>query len=211
MISRIKEDIAMVHLRDPAARNSIEIFLLYSGVHAVWLHLIAHYLWKHGYFFLGRFISTVNRFLTGVEIHPGAKLGRRVFIDHGMSVVIGETAIVGDDVLIYHGVLLGGTSSLKEKRHPTVGNAVIIGAGATVLGNIKIGSGSKIGAGSVVLKDVPEGSTVVGVPGKIVREKRKCAMDLDHNQLPDPVNAVLKDIMKKQDQLEKEINELKKN
>lgn len=209
MISRIKEDIIMVHLRDPAARSSVEIFLCYSGLHAVWFHLIAHYFWKNSYFFLARLISTISRFLTGVEIHPGAKLGKRVFIDHAMSVVIGETAIVGDDVLIYQGVVLGGTSTVKEKRHPTVGNGVVIGAGAVVIGNIKIGNASKIGAGSVVLNDVPNGATIVGVPGRIVHEKRRCAIDLEHNKLPDPVNDLLKTIIKKQELLEDELAKLK--
>lgn len=209
MFSRIKEDITMVNLRDPAAKSSAEIFFCYSGIHAVWFHLIANKLWENSYFFIARLISAINRFLTGVEIHPAAKLGRRVFIDHGMGVVIGETAIVGDDVLIYQGVVLGGTSNLKEKRHPTVGNGVVIGSGAIVIGNLNIGNGSKIGAGSVVLKDVPDGATVVGIPGKIVHEKRKCAIDQEHNKLPDPINDVLKSIIKKQDLMEKELFNLK--
>jgi len=209
MFDRIKEDLLMVKLRDPAARGSFEIFLSYSGLHAVWYHLIAHYIWNHGYYFLARLISSVNRFFTGIEIHPGAKLGRRVFIDHGMGVVIGETAEVGDDVLIYMGVVLGGTSNSKEKRHPTIGNGVVIGSGALIIGNITIGNGSKVGAGSVVLEDVPNLATVVGVPGKIVHEKRDCAIDHNHQNLPDPINETLKQLIQKQEFLEEEINKLK--
>ena len=210
MFDRIKEDLLMVRLRDPAARGSFEIFLCYSGLHAVWYHLIAHYLWNHGYYFLARWLSVASRFLTGIEIHPAAIIGRRVFIDHGMGVVIGETAEVGDDVLIYQGVVLGGTSATKEKRHPTVGNGVVIGAGALVIGNIALGNGSKVGAGSVVLNDVPNCATVVGVPGKVVHEKRKCAMDQEHQKLPDPIDETLKKIIEKQELLEEEINKLKK-
>ena len=209
MFERIKEDILMVHLRDPAARSSAEIFFFYSGLHAVWGHLIAHYLWNHDFLFLARMVSTLNRFFTGVEIHPAVKIGRRVFIDHGMGVVVGETAEIGDDVLLYQGVVLGGTSGLKEKRHPTVGNGVVIGSRALVIGNIKLGNASKVGAGAVVLKDVPEGATVVGVPGKVVHENRKCAIDQDHQNLPDPIDEKLKDIIKKQEELEKEIAEIR--
>ena len=200
----------MVRLLDPAARGSFEIFVCYSGIHAIWYHLIAHYLWNRGFYFLARWISTTNRFFTGIEIHPAAKIGRRVFIDHGMGVVIGETTEVGDDVLLYQGVVLGGTSSHKEKRHPTVGNGVVIGSGALVIGNITLGNGSKVGAGSVVLNDVPNGATVVGVPGKIVQENRKCAIDHDHQKLPDPIDETLQKIIEKQENLEKEIEKLKK-
>lgn len=209
MLKRIKEDISMVHHRDPAAKSSIEIFFCYSGLHAVWYHLIAHYLWNHNHCLSARIMSSITRFLTGIEIHPAAKLGRRVFIDHGMAVVIGETAEVGDDVLLYQGVVLGGTSSAKEKRHPTVGSGVVIGSGALIIGNITLGNGSKVGAGSVVLKDVSIGATVVGVPGKVVHEKRKCVMDLEHQKLPDPVDETLKKIIRKQEHLEKEIIKLK--
>lgn len=209
MFNRIREDMTMVHLRDPAARSSAEIFFLYPGLHAVWLHLIANKLWKNSYFFLARLIAHINRFLTGVEIHPAVKIGRRVFIDHGMGVVIGETAIIGDDVLIYQDVVLGGTSLAKEKRHPTIGNGVVIGSGANVIGNIEIGDGSKIGAGAVVLKDVPCGATAVGIPAKIVHEHRKCHMDHEHQDLPDPINETLKAIISKQEELEKEILILK--
>ncbi|BBL61116.1 MAG: serine O-acetyltransferase [Methanobrevibacter arboriphilus] len=211
MFKRIKEDLLMVHIRDPAARSSFEIFFCYSGIHAIWYHLISHYLWNHGHYFSARLIASINRFFTGIEIHPAAKVGRRVFIDHGMGVVIGETAEIGDDVLMYQGVVLGGTSTVKEKRHPTVGNGVVIGSGALVIGNIYLGNGSKIGAGSVVLKDVPMGSTVVGVPGRVVHEKRKCAMDQEHQKLPDPVEEKLEKLVEKQEYLEKEIESLKKN
>jgi serine O-acetyltransferase len=164
----IKEDIQAVLAQDPAAKSVLEIILLYPGVQAVWLHRLAHWLWQHNRLFLGRLVSHVNRWLTGAEIHPGAKIGRRVFIDHGMGVVIGETAEVGDDVLIYSGVVLGGMSLEKVKRHPTVGNNVMIGAGATVLGPIAVGDNAKIGAGAVVVQPVPAGATIVGVAAHII-------------------------------------------
>jgi serine O-acetyltransferase len=167
-IEYIREDIQTVWAQDPAARSVLEIILLYPGVQAVWLHRLAHWLWQHHRLFLGRLVSHVNRWLTGVEIHPGAKIGRRVFIDHGMGVVIGETAEVGDDALIYSGVVLGGESLEKIKRHPTIGNSVMIGAGAIVLGPITVGDNAKIGAGSVVVRPVPAGATVVGVAAHIV-------------------------------------------
>ncbi|KZX14876.1 serine acetyltransferase [Methanobrevibacter cuticularis] len=209
MFERIKEDITMVRLRDPAAKSTAEIFFCYSGLHAIWVHLIAHRLWNSNNYFLARLLSHFNRFFTGVEIHPAVKIGRRVFIDHGMGVVIGETAVVGDDVIIYQGAVLGGTSLSKEKRHPTVDNGVVIGAGAIVIGNIELGNGAKIGAGAVVLKDVPCGDTIVGVPGRIVHEDRKCHMDQEHQNLPDPVNEALNNIIKKQEDLEKELDILK--
>ena len=208
MFERIKEDIQMVMLRDPAARSKLEIFLIYPGLHAIWIHEIAYWFWIRNHHFIAGIISALARFFTGVEIHPGAKIGRRVFIDHGMGVVIGETAEVGDDVLIYQGVVLGGTSLEKKKRHPTIGNGIVIGAGAKIIGNIKIGDCSKIGAGSVVLKSAPMGSTVVGIPGRNVKEERKCAIDLDHGELPDPVAEVIKLILERQDEMENQIREL---
>lgn len=211
MFKRIKEDILMVHIRDPAARGSFEIFFCYSGLHSIWYHLIAHYLWNKSRCLSARIVSSLNRFLTGIEIHPAAKIGRRVFIDHGMGVVIGETTEVGNDVLLYKGVVLGGTSTVKEKRHPTIGDGVVIGSGALVIGNITLGNGSKVGAGSVVLEDVPDGATIVGVPGKIVQEERKCAMDHEHQNLPDPIDKTLKMLIKKQEYLENEINILKQD
>jgi serine O-acetyltransferase len=208
MFERIKEDIQMVFARDPAARSTLEVILCSPGLHAIWIHRLASWFWKHNHLFWGRFISTINRFFTGVEIHPGAKIGKRVLIDHGMGVVIGETAEVGEDVLIYQGVVLGGTSLERKKRHPTIGNGVVIGSGAKIIGNIKIGDCSKIGAGSVVLKPSPPGATVVGIPGRIVQESRKCAIDLDHGQLPDPIAEVIRLILQRQDELEKEIKDV---
>ena len=208
MFERIKEDIQMVMLRDPAARSKLEIFFTYPGLHAIWLYKIAHWFWIRNHFFTGSFISTLTRLLTGIEIHPGAKIGRRVFIDHGMGVVIGETAEVGDDVLIYQGVVLGGTSLERKKRHPTIGSGVVIGSGAKIIGNIQIGDCSKVGAGSVVLKSAPMGSTVVGIPGRNVKEERKCAIDLDHGELPDPVAEVIKLILDRQDEMESQIRAL---
>ncbi len=164
----IKEDVQTILGQDPAAKSALEIILLYPGVQAIWLHRLAHWLWQHNRLFLGRLVSHANRWLTGVEIHPGAKIGRRVFIDHGVGVVIGETAEIGDDVLIYSGVVLGGTSLAKGKRHPTIGNNVMIGAGAIVLGPISVGDQAKIGAGSVVVRPVPAGATVVGMAAHIV-------------------------------------------
>jgi serine O-acetyltransferase len=161
-------DIQMVLERDPAARSGWEVALLYPGMHAIWLYRVAHALWQRKCIFLARFISQICRVLTGIEIHPGAKIGKRVFIDHGMGVVVGETAEIGDDVLIYQGVVLGGRSLSKGKRHPTVGNGVVLGAGALVLGNISLGDGAKVGAGSVVLQDVPAGMTIVGTPARLV-------------------------------------------
>ncbi|RKY31281.1 MAG: serine O-acetyltransferase [Candidatus Omnitrophota bacterium] len=204
----MKEDIKTVFERDPAARNIFEVITSYPGLHAIWLHRIAHFLWKKGMKTFARFISHINRLFTGIEIHPGAKIGRRFFIDHGMGVVIGETAEIGDDVLIYQGVVLGGTSLEKKKRHPTVGNNVVIGAGAIILGPIKIGDGAKIGAGSVVIKSVPPGATVVGVPGRIVEEKRKIKIDLEHGKLPDPIAETFKFIIEKQQKLEERIKRL---
>ena len=168
VVEYIKEDIQTVLAQDPAAKSVLEIIFLYPGVQAVWLYRLAHWLWQHNRLFLGRLVSHVNRWLTGVEIHPGAKIGRRVFIDHGMGVVIGETTEVGDDVLIYSGVVLGGTSLEKVKRHPTIGNNVMVGAGAMVLGPITVGDNAKIGAGTVVLQPVPAGVTVVGTAARII-------------------------------------------
>ncbi len=192
--SLLKEDIETVFAEDPAARSTMEVILCYPGLHALWLHRIAHIMWRHGYLFLARLLSHFNRFMTGIEIHPGAQIGRRFFIDHGMGVVIGETTKIGDDVLMYQGVVLGGTSLRKGKRHPTIGHNVVIGTGAKILGPINIGDGSKIGAGSVVVKSVPPDSTVVGVPGKTVEEHKKhtkAAVDLEHGRLPDPVQQAI--------------------
>lgn len=169
MFYKIKKDIEYIMENDPAARTKLEVFLLYPSIHARLAHMISHFLYKKNLLFLARLISQIARFLTGIEIHPGATLGAGILIDHGMGVVIGETAELGDRITIYHGTTLGGTGKEKGKRHPTVGDNVVIGAGSKVLGNIKIGSDSKIGANSVVLDDVPEGATVVGIPGKVVK------------------------------------------
>lgn len=179
MFSRIKEDIESVFDRDPAARNTFEILTAYPGIQAVLFHRVSHWLWTRKLFWLARFLSNLARWLTGIEIHPGAIIGRRFFIDHGMGVVIGETAVINDDCTLYHGVTLGGTSWDKGKRHPTLGNNVVVGAGAKVLGPIEIGDGTRIGSNAVVLKPVPANSTVVGVPGRLVEQQPESA-DADH-------------------------------
>jgi len=212
MFKRIKEDIEVVFERDPAARNIIEVLLCYPGLHAIWFHRIAHWLWTHNCKLLARIISHISRWLTGIEIHPGAKIGRRFFIDHGMGVVIGETTEIGNDVTIYHQVTLGGTSTKKGKRHPTIGNNVVIGAGAKILGPVKIGNNCKIGSNSVVIKDVPPNSTVVGIPGKVVRRDgiKPTRVDLEHGKLPDPVMESLKQMLDIIHDLELEVKSLKK-
>jgi serine O-acetyltransferase len=188
MFKRLKEDIQSIFERDPAARSTLEVVMCYPGLHAVWIYRVANWFWKRDLFFLGRFISHFGRFLTGIEIHPGATIGRRFFIDHGMGVVIGETAEIGDNVTLYHGVTLGGVSLEKVKRHPTIGDNVVIGSGAKVLGPFTVGKGSRIGSNSVVVKEVPPNSTVVGVPGRIVMSTEKTTekTDLEHGRLPDP-------------------------
>ncbi|MDO9365089.1 MAG: serine O-acetyltransferase [Methylotenera sp.] len=172
MFDHIKEDISIVFERDPAARTHVEILTTYPGVHALLMHRLSHRLWKADFFWLGRFLSHIGRWLTGIEIHPGATIGRRVFIDHGMGVVIGETAVIGDDCTLYHGVTLGGTSWNKGKRHPTLEAGVVIGAGAKVLGPITIGENAKIGSNAVVVKDVPANATAVGIPARILEEEK---------------------------------------
>jgi serine O-acetyltransferase len=210
MLKTIKEDIQSVFKNDPAARNTFEVLTSYPGLHAIWLHRISHCLWKRGEKNLARILSHISRFFTGIEIHPGAEIGKRFFIDHGMGVVIGETTKIGDDVLLYQGVVLGGTSAKKEKRHPTIENNVVIGAGATVLGNIIIAEKARIGSGSVVIKPVPPEATVVGVPGRIVGEKREKTVTLDHGKLPDPVSDALKIVLEEQKRLEKRIEKIEK-
>lgn len=196
MLTRIfqtlKEDIGNIYKKDPAARNVVEVIFCYPGFHALLLYRIAHKLWVWKVPVLPRLISAFARFLTGIDIHPGATIGRRFFIDHGMGVVIGETTEIGDDVLLYQGVTLGGTSSKAEKRHPTLGRGVVVGAGAKVLGNITMGNYTKIGAGSVVVNDVPDHATVVGIPGKIVMQKIfNDEGVLMHNRIPDPITCEL--------------------
>ena len=198
MFDNLRAEIKAIKDKDPAARSTLEIFLCYPGFWALLMHKVSHWLWIHSFKLLARMNSNLARFLTGIEIHPGATFGKRVFIDHGMGVVVGETAIVGDDVLLYQGVILGGTSTEKTKRHPTVEKGVIVGAGAKVMGNITIGEYSKIGTGAVVLKDVPPQSTCVGVPGRIVKRRgvRHEEVDLDHGKLPDPVADAIRVIEK---------------
>jgi serine O-acetyltransferase len=212
MFRRIKEDIKSAMEKDPAAKNAVEVLLCYPGLHALWLHRIAHFLYTKKMYIISRIVSHISRFLTGIEIHPGAKIGRRVFIDHGMAVVIGETAEIGDDTLIYKGVVLGGTSLEKGKRHPTVGKNVVIGSNACILGPIIIGDAAKIGSGSVVIKDVPTGATVVGVPGKVVEKKvmTKLELDFEHGNLPDPIADVVKIMLKMQHELEQRLKALEK-
>lgn len=204
------EDIKTVLDRDPAARNALEVFFCYSGFHALTMHRVSHWLWLHKLKSLARFNAMLARFFTGVEIHPAAKIGRRFFIDHGMGVVIGETADVGDDVTIYHGVTLGGVSLKKEKRHPTIGNNVIIGAGAKVLGPFKVGDRVRIGANSVVLHEVPQDATVVGVPGRITGDSKRQDM-FNHTELPDPVANAFNCIIDRIVEMEKEIQAIKKD
>jgi serine O-acetyltransferase len=209
MFKQMREDIRCVYQRDPAARSTFEILLTYAGLHAIWGHRINHWLWLHGFKLLARLGSHITRFLTGIEIHPGAKLGPRFFIDHGMGVVIGETAEVGSDVTIYHGVTLGGVSLEKGKRHPTLGDRVVVGGGAKVLGNITIGEGSRIGANAVVVKSVPANSVVVGVPGQIVsRSKPRSTSipDLNHNELPDAIGAALQSVMERLEEIENSLD-----
>jgi serine O-acetyltransferase len=207
----MREDIAVVFEQDPAARSYLEVILTYSGLHAIWAHRIAHAFFKRKFYFLARVISQISRFFTGIEIHPGAKIGRRLFIDHGMGVVIGETCEIGDNVTVFQGVTLGGTGKEKGKRHPTIMDNALIATGAKVLGSITIGENSKIGAGSVVLKDVPPNSTVVGVPGRVViQDGKRIGKDLDHCNLPDPIADRIKDLQVELIELRHELIELKK-
>lgn len=219
MLARLKEDIEVVFDRDPAAKSVIEVLLNYPGLHAIWFHRLSHKLYLRKHFTLARFISQVARFITQVEIHPGATIGRGLFIDHGAGIVIGETAEIGDDVTLYQGVTLGGTGKEKGKRHPTIGNNVVISSGAKVLGSFRVGNNVKIGAGAVVLKEVPDNCTVVGIPGRIVvkdgqRIKQdeemiaKHQADLDHNCLPDPVEETLELLAGRLTKLESKIKQL---
>lgn len=212
----LKEDVDVVFDQDPAARNYFEVITTYSGLHAVWMHRIAHGLWKYKFKYLARVLSQFSRFLTGIEIHPGAKIGRRFFIDHGMGVVIGETCEIGDNVTIYQGVTLGGTGKEKGKRHPTIEDDVLIATGAKVLGSITIGKNSKVGGGSVVLKNVPPNSTVVGIPGRVVvQDGKRVTHQLNHHELPDPVadrmQRLEEEIQQLKQQLEQNIRSEKEN
>lgn len=206
----MKEDMDVVFEQDPAARTYFEVFLTYSGLHAVWFHRIAHAFYNKRLLFLARVISQFSRFMTGIEIHPGAKIGRRLFIDHGMGIVIGETCEIGNNVTIYQGVTLGGTGKEKGKRHPTIKDNALIATGAKVLGAITIGENSKVGGGSVVLKDVPPNSTVVGIPGRVViQDGERIRRDLDHHKLPDPVADHCSKLQQEIDLLKAELKELK--
>ncbi|HUI84270.1 MAG TPA: serine O-acetyltransferase [Candidatus Binatia bacterium] len=203
-----REDIDAVLDRDPAAKSRLEVVLLYSGLHALWGYRVHHWLWIHGWRFLARALSQVARFITGIEIHPGARIGRRFFVDHGMGVVIGETTIIGDDVTLFQGVTLGGTGKETGKRHPTLGNNVVVGAGARVLGNITLGENCRVGAGSVVLRDVPDNSTVVGVPGHIVLRQGKRVVITDPKQINDPLSEALAAVASEVRRLKHEVREL---
>ena len=208
LFSLIREDVANVMEHDPAAKSRLEVFLCYSGLHAVWFYRMNHWLWNHRLFLLGRMLSQAARFLTGVEIHPGAKIGRRLFIDHGLGVVIGETAIVGDDVTLYQGVTLGGTGKEHGKRHPTIEDAVVVGGGAKILGNITVGKNCRIGAGSVVLRNVPENSTVVGVPGHIIFREGKRVVITDPKQINDPLSEALASVVTEVNNLRERVQQL---
>ena len=207
--SRLREDIQTALDCDPAARNPLEVVLAYPGLHAIWIHRLAHWMWTHRLKLLARLLSELGRWLTGVEIHPGATIGRRLFIDHGMGVVIGETCEIGDDVLIYQGVTLGGTSLNKEKRHPTIEEHVMISAGAAVIDPVTIGRGSRIGAGAVVVSSAPPYSTIVGIPGKVVeRDRARDVMDLDHARLPDPVAKAINSLTEQINRMTVRVNEM---
>ncbi len=224
MLKLIKEDIYCVFDRDPAAQSVFEIVTTYPGFHALMMHRLGHWFWCHGFRWLGRFTSHLNRWLTGIEIHPGAQIGRRFFIDHGMGVVIGETAVIGDDCTLYHGVTLGGTSWNKGKRHPTLHNGVVVGAGAKVLGPIEIGESARIGSNSVVVKEVPEGATVVGIPGHVIdrnksqvtKEREEIASKMGFNaygatsDMPDPVAHAINHMLDHIHAMDKQLESMNK-
>jgi serine O-acetyltransferase len=211
----LRDEMETIYAKDPAARNTLEVLTSYPGLHAIIMHRIAHALWERGIVTAARIVSHVNRFLTGIEIHPGATIGRRFFIDHGAGVVIGETAVIGDDVLMYTGAILGGTTSERTKRHPTIGNNVVIGSHAVILGNIRVGDEAKVGSGSVVVESVPNGATVIGVPGRVVRINGR-RLDqhprdiLDHARLPDPVVETLRCLVDRVELLEGQVRNLTK-
>jgi serine O-acetyltransferase len=208
LLSLIREDVANVMQSDPAAKSRFEVFLCYAGLHAVWFYRVNHWLWNHGLFLAARWFSQVARFLTGIEIHPGAKIGRRLFIDHGMGVVIGETTTVGDDVTLYQGVTLGGTGKEHGKRHPSLEDGVVVGGGAKILGNITIGKNCRIGAGSVVLRNVPDNSTVVGVPAHIIFREGKRVVITDPKQINDPLSEALASVASEVHKLRERVRQL---
>jgi serine O-acetyltransferase len=209
-MTHFREDIRNVFARDPAARGVLEVITCYPGLHAVWLHRISHWLWTHRLKLAARLVSQLGRFLTNIEIHPGAAIGRRFFVDHGAGVVIGETSEIGDDVLMYQGSSLAGTSLQKGKRHPTIRSGVVVGAGAIVLGPIEIGRNARIGAGSVVVKPVPTDATVVGIPGRVVEEHREHLRDLEHGRLPDPVAEAIQVVLGEVAGLEERLAEIER-
>ncbi|HYL36963.1 MAG TPA: serine O-acetyltransferase [Bryobacteraceae bacterium] len=208
MFRAVREQIDTVFRGDPAAKSAVEIFFCYPGFHAILFHRLAHKLHRAGFVLGARIVSQISRALTGIEIHPGAQIGRRCFIDHGMGVVIGETTEIGEDVILYQGVTLGGTGKEKGKRHPTIGHNVVIGTGAKVLGNITIGNNTKIGAGSVVIRSVPDNSTVVGVPGRVTRMRADSGDALEHGNLPDPEGQAIDELTRRIEQLEAQIRML---
>lgn len=211
MFKALKEDIEVIFEQDPAARSYLEVVLTYSGLHAIWAHRLAHGFYKRKLYFIARVISQVSRFFTGIEIHPGATIGRRFFIDHGMGIVIGETCEIGDNVTVYQGVTLGGTGKEKGKRHPTVKDNALIATGAKVLGSITIGENAKIGAGAVVLNDVPDNSTVVGMKARVViRDGVKIQKDLKHGDLPDPIADRFKELGEEIERMKRVVDELQK-
>jgi len=210
LIKLAREYVASVFDRDPAAKSWIEVVLCYPGLHALWAHRVNHWLWTHHLQLLARFFSQGARLLTGIEIHPGAQIGRRFFIDHGMGVVIGETTIIGDDVTLYQGVTLGGTGKEKGKRHPTLGNNVVVGGGAKILGNVTIGENCRVGAGSVVLSDVPDNSTIVGVPGHIIFRDGKRVVITDPKEIRDPLSDALAALASQVQKLEETVRQLER-
>ncbi|MEO3947959.1 serine O-acetyltransferase [Gorillibacterium sp. CAU 1737] len=205
MFPRIRSDVKAVFDNDPAARSTIEVVLTYSGLHAIWFHRIAHFLYRHRGYALARAVSQFGRFMTGIEIHPGAVIGNRLFIDHGMGVVIGETCEIGDDVVLFQGVTLGGTGKEKGKRHPTIGSNVVVGSGAKVLGSFKVGDNSRIGANAVVLQEVPANCTVVGNPGRVVRRDGMKVNKLNHADMPDPSSELFRSLQAQIDELKREL------
>lgn len=212
MFARLREDIRTVFTKDPAARSVLEVLLCYPGLHAIWWHRVSHWLWTHNCKLAGRLVSHWARRWTGIEIHPGATIGHRFFIDHGMGVVIGETAEIGNDVLMYHGVTLGGVSLEKKKRHPTIHDHVVIGTGAALLGPLDIGENARVGAGSVVLKDVPPGATVVGIPGRVVEEHLvQPDVALQHGALPDPIAESINNVLSSQQHLQECFDQFQRN
>jgi serine O-acetyltransferase len=207
-LALIREDISNVIEHDPAAKSRLEVFLCYSGLHAVWFHRVNHWLWNHRLFLAARWLSQVARLLTAIEIHPGARIGRRLFIDHGMGVVVGETSMIGDDVTLYQGVTLGGTGKEHGKRHPTLEDRVVVGSGAKILGNIVVGKNCRIGAGSVVLRNVPDNSTVVGVPGHIIFREGKRVVITDPKQINDPLSEALASVANEVNKLRERLQRL---